>query len=94
MPRACSKYLMSGPAITVCMRLSQVCRYLRRVRACVGHSIQGTYQLKRITFDAALLRNGANVLALKQTRARGFANIMYDAIRLEVPSGGAYVQPR
>jgi len=38
--------------------------------ACVRNSIQGTYQLKRITFDAALLRNGTNTLGFKQTHAR------------------------
>lgn len=53
--------------------------------ACVRNSIQGTYQLKLITFNTSLLREGTNTISFKQFRGRVFANIMYDAIRLELP---------
>ncbi len=53
--------------------------------ACVRNSIQGTYQLKRLSFSTSLLHSGTNTVTLGQYRGRTFANIMYDALRLELP---------
>ena len=53
--------------------------------ACVRNSIQGTYQLKRIAFDSSILQPGVNMISIKHIRGNTFSNIMYDAIRLEIP---------
>ena len=58
------------------------------------NSIQGTYQLKYIPFNSALLRRGDNTISFRQFRGRQFANIMYDAIRLEVPVDDASRKPQ
>ncbi len=53
--------------------------------ACVRDSIQGAYELKRLKFNTTYLRQGINTISFKQVRGSTFANIMYDAIRLELP---------
>jgi rhamnogalacturonan endolyase len=48
--------------------------------------IHGQYTQRDVTFDARLLKPGANTISLEQRSARSQQkNIMYDCIRLEVP---------
>ncbi len=53
--------------------------------ATVRNSIAGSYELKRITFDASKLKKGTNRIVLKNNRGTTFSDINYDAIKLEVP---------
>jgi rhamnogalacturonan endolyase len=58
--------------------------------AITRHSIQGLWYERDVTFDAALLKSGANVLKLTVPAGPINNGVIYDYLRLELDELGAH----
>jgi rhamnogalacturonan endolyase len=77
-----------APVLAVSVNGKQVAnlRGIGEDNAMMRAGIHGQYTQRDVTFDARLLKPGANTISLEQRGARSQQkNIMYDCLRLEVP---------